>query len=256
MTSKTYMKVIQKRRAIRQKKTDNDKQLLAIERELSRLCRIRASAPSILLPKPIQDGYKRHLVLRSDVANRTDAPILKEILKRISVVQYSKTEKFEKWDPHTKKFIPREKHLTPIGVGEFKRLTDKTYNGGAGWNEQHLKFFNKTPTTHWWIKEGGWTRSFEGHWFTGHDYWFEWYVEPHFLTHYKEPDPELESKIDRLYKKLWDNWKNNGRLHKLHGWKGWRHSEWSRSPNAKIADDIMKEFMKEFLDHSVDSQIE
>lgn len=243
------MRILEKRRAKRVEINKADKKLLALERELDELNRLNWSRPSIPLPKPIQHGWKRHLVLRSDIAQRQDAHILRDIIKQITGTQYSFDGRFmtrTTWDGPE---VEMGKYFKPLGVGEFKNMFLSGYTGsGVYWTERHAKWFNKEPVTKWWIKEGGWTRSFTGHWFNAPDYWFEWYVEPHFHTHYHEPDPELESKIKKLRQKLWENWKNTARLHKLHGWKGWKRDDWYDHPHDKIADQIMEFYMREFRD--------
>lgn len=241
------MQTLEKRRAVRQEKTQSDKELLALERQYYSLWKQKNAAPSILLPKPIQDGFKRHLVLRSDIANRGDSDIFRDILRKVSETQYSKDGSFTYYDYKLKKKVEMEKCFRPLGVGEFAQLFEPRlrFMRQTQWTEQHKKWFNKEPKTKWWFKGNGWTKSFTGHWFSAPDYYFEWLVEPHYLTHYKELDSDLESKLAKINATLWDNWKNRGRLTKLHGQRGYRHDSWHRSPAGKASKEAFDFYMKE-----------
>ncbi len=242
------MHTLEKRRAKRIEKSKADKDLLALERQYNELWRQKREMPSIPLPEPIQDGWKRHLVLRSDIANRGDSNIFRDILRKITKTQYSKDGKFTYRNHNLKRDIEYGKQFRPLGVGEFKNIFDQTrpkWMTQTQWTDQHKKWFNKEPQTKYWIKEGGWTRSFTGHWFGAPDYYFEWEVEPHYLTHYRELDGEVESTLTKLNDVLWDNWKNNGRLKKLHGHRGYRHDDWNHSAAGEAAKEAFAFYMKE-----------
>jgi hypothetical protein len=234
------MKPISKRRGQRRDKEKHDKNLLSLERELNRLYRLKWTSPMVPLPEPIRSGWKRFLVLRSDIANRSDAAVIRQILRKINVTHYSKRDDFMAWSYKLKAFVPIGKEIKPIGLGEWDNIVKN-----EKWNEQHRAFFAKGTGCQ---RSGGWFRTFEGYWFIN-DYMFEYKVEPHFITELPEYNPALETKIAQLQKQLWSNWKNTGRLNKLHGYRGWRHDDWYQRTYEQIADDIMTLALKELQEH-------
>ena len=59
-----------------------EKEVRALEKEERRLYEARSSLGYIELEKPIRHGWFKHLILRNDIANRHDAPVIQEILDK------------------------------------------------------------------------------------------------------------------------------------------------------------------------------
>lgn len=212
------MKTIDNRRARRVVKEQRDKKLLSFEREHNELCKAKYELPWIKLDEPLQKGWKRFFVLRKDILNRDDAHVLKDVLRRVNNTQYCDNKEFEKYIWNKDVWVPMEHHTRPIGIGEAER--DPTFN------ERHRKFLWKGAD--WWTHHG-WRKLFNGYWLKN-QWMLEQQIEPHYVTHIQEIDPEIEAKLAHIDKKLYHDWKAYGRLIKLHGWKGWRHNDWHRSP--------------------------
>jgi hypothetical protein len=225
------MKIIDKRRATRIARNQFDKQVLALEREAKELWRAKREKPWIKLDEPIQRGWKRFFVLRDDVKNRSDAPIIREVLKRVNVTQYCDNEEFEDYNWKAEQWYPRRHDPKPIGIGEAEK--DPTFNA------RHRKFLLRGTDWHY---HHGWRKLIDGYWFK--DKWMlDQKVEPHFVTHYQELDSDIETRLAEIDKHLYDDWKAHGRLIKLHGWHNWHWSDRDKQPN----DDTIAEALRELF---------
>lgn len=253
------MHKIDKRRAIRNHKTAKDKELLRLEEELNQLWKLRRNLPAKPLPEPIQSGYKRRLVLRSDVKNRMDAPIIEEVLSKINRTEYCRNEKFEFTSYEVKKvknhrgkertrYITtkptyRPHHIYPMSKDWFESKE-------LGWDERHKKYFffgTRYPAPG--FKHGPY--AYTGYWFREDFRWmFEDHIEPHYLTHYTEPDSDLETRTKELYAKLWDNYSALGRLNKLHGIRNRRYyDDWYNRPNGERSFEAFCSMMEELEEY-------
>jgi len=237
------MKTINKRRAIRVKKQTNDKTLLQMEREVNALYRQKYSMPLIKLAKPIHNGYVRTLVLREDIARSPAGADLERICKRLNVPMYCRRADF-KAKKHGKKTFEEIPHaIPPIQERAWDKLN---------WPEHFKKYFQFA--TRYYTLAGGYTHSMTGYWFL-RDWMFETKVDKHFLTHYREVDPDLESKIAELEKKVWGDEKARARLTKLHGHRGRMADEWNRSEEYhREYLKLVKEQIKEFEDPHLEKE--
>ncbi|WP_394999927.1 hypothetical protein [Acinetobacter sp.] len=228
------MKIIDKRREKRIAKEQFDKKVLSLERENAILWKAKRDIPWIKLDEPIQRGWKRFFVLRDDVARRTDAHIIRDVLKRVNVTQYCDNEAFEEYNWKADQWYEMRHDLKPIGLGECERDVHLT--------ERHRSYLYKGSD---WFYNHGWKKIVEGYWFK--DKWMlAQKIEPHFVTHYQELDAELEAKLAHIHKKLYDDWTAHGRLIKLHGWHNWRWNDWEREhPDKSVADALMELFISE-----------
>lgn len=211
------MHTIEKRRAVRTSKKNKDKELLRNERELDGLYKRKWETPWIKLDKPIQNGYVRNLVLRDDISRRKDADVFERIRKTLNKPMYCRNADFKVRKRKSGQYEEIEHHIFPIGEGRWEKLE---------WPEHFKKYF--TYGTKYYTHPGGYTSSFTGYWFNT-DWMFDYKIEPHYLTHYQPIDPDLESQIKVLEKKVWDDDKNRGRLTKLHGWPGRMSDDWCRA---------------------------
>ena len=98
------------------------------------------------------------------------------------------------------------------------------------------------------LANNGWAASFDGFWFNVPDWYFEWEVSDWYHTHYIPIDSELESRMSAVDDELWNNWKNRGRLTKLHGWHGRYHDDWYNSAQGTAAEEAWQFRMREIHD--------
>ncbi len=210
---------ITSRRQKRANKYEERTNLLRMYRTLNELQHKYWSRPLIKLDTPIRSGWKRSYILRSDVANRADAHIYEDVLREINSTRYcankdfmAKAHKGKTWEP-----IPQQPNTVRVNRWEELR---------AIWTPQHLKHF--AAYTHWTVGRCHYHA-------TGFlcncrycnipPFYFDFKVEPHFITHVRECDPELESKIAHL--------QNHFRIHNLwtkianlHGYSHNGDKEW------------------------------
>lgn len=162
-----------------------NKKAIRLQKEYNNLLTAKYKLPKIELDKPMRSGFKKFFVLRDDIANREDANTFKSILKVINNTIYCKTEDFK-----AKKYFSKQKENIPhdlkfIGIKEW---LDKKYP------ESWKKYFSiKTKVVR--SKHGQY--SFTGYFFK-YEYYFVTKVEPHFITHLPQFDPDLESKIAKI----------------------------------------------------------
>lgn len=227
------MKPISKRRIKRVERKQRDKDLLAMEREYDKLWEAKMALPPIKLDKPIWAGYQRHLVLRDDISRSPHGEALQQLLDYYKPTQHSKDGTFREYDYKFRRWKDMDWTWRPVGVQEFE---DK------GWSEKHRKYFKYRKE--WW-NFGYYSRYFDGYWFNVHEWYFEWKVSDWYHTHVFPIDPDIESKIKKIRDHLWGDWKNTGRLHKLHGWKGYTRDDWYDSAAGARADEATEYVLRE-----------
>ena len=83
------------RRKRRLVKEDRDKQLIRMQKEDDRLSDIRSALPYIPLDEPYQRGWKRLWVLRPEATQNDKADMYREILNKLTEVQYHYDESFK-----------------------------------------------------------------------------------------------------------------------------------------------------------------
>lgn len=187
------------------KKERKLKMYIAAQKELNLLYTQKYSLPSIPLPEPIRHGWKRFFVLREDIAVSRFAEDMQQILKHINQIVFSRRRDFMRRMGRSKVWEPIPHGLRSIGVAEWDRKKIP----------EHLKkYFSRcdifcsecTPQWH------------ESRYHFKHPYWFVSVTKRHYLTHYTEPDPALESRIAKLQKFLeGEGWATLARHH------GYRH---------------------------------
>jgi hypothetical protein len=188
-----------------------DKTAIRLQKEYSVLIQKKYRLPKIELEKPIRSGFKKFYVLRDDIANRQDAGVFKSILKVINDTIYCKNEEFKAKKYYSKQLENLPHDLKFIGVKEW---IDKKYP------ESWKKYFDlKTKVV----------RSRHGQYsFTGYFFRYEWYfvpkIEPHFITHLPQLDPELEAKLEEIRNTMDQKgyWRRLDHLRGSNKWKQYR----------------------------------
>jgi len=225
------------------------KEIKAKRRELERLQELDSKLGYEELDKPLRDGYRRIFTLRDDISRRRDAHTYWKILPLIQSPAYSKTrsfkgqclcgschKKFKNWR-HFKKELRRrnftcKQSISYIAARDFK---DKV-------PEEFKKFF----VTHKALVKRFWGLP---QWITTYHFKYPYYftpvVKPAYITHRKIIDPELKSKIDKLYDNIWNNYDNLRLLAKAESWSlGYRHWDGDESRYDVMEKDFKKEMKK------------
>ncbi|XZF13485.1 hypothetical protein ACTHGU_17030 [Chitinophagaceae bacterium MMS25-I14] len=91
------------RRRKRLRKKNDDRKILALDRERRTLYTQRRNLGWMELDPPVARGWKRYFVLREDVARSRHAPFFEKILEKINTVQYCSRKDFMEKEPDNKK---------------------------------------------------------------------------------------------------------------------------------------------------------
>jgi len=155
----------------------------------------RGHVELVELPKPIRHGYKRSFVLRDDVARSDDAKILREVLKEIQHVQFSKNKEFEYRNYTDRKMKPMEHEPNPIEHKKWNELQKKSATFKIA---RVIDMFEEI-----WIanrdfrgrimKSGRNVFVFRKRWMLAEK------VEPNYMTHRFIINPQLESELQELH---------------------------------------------------------
>jgi hypothetical protein len=202
---------------------NRDSHYRALWREKDELWDVLRKAPVDKLPHPIQKGFKKFFVLREDVARRTDAHIIKDILSLINSTVYFEDESFKKkikLSRKASKVITVDPHLRPISARCWEQFDIKRRTAFA-------KYLSKPTWRNIPVAYNGVTYGYQ--YTSGRFFLFPWMyemkIEPHFLTHVRRVLPEVESRMQEINNKfaalrIWR------RLGHLEGWRRYDF-EWS-----------------------------
>lgn len=178
---------------LKNKQTNKDKELLKLEREHNRLCKLSWHAPLVKLAHPYQNGWLKGFQLRDDISRRTDAAIFRRILTKINTIIFCRTKNFVKRNGET-----MAHDIDVIGKNEWE---------GLNWPEHYKKYF-----IFGYVKHNN--RMIECYRFA-YPYYFVEKITPHFVTHQRAVIPEVESRKQEIRNKLGRGLWN--RLDNLHG---------------------------------------
>lgn len=188
------------------KKEKKYKELLACDRELDELYRQKWAIEPKKLDEPIFHGYVRYLQIRPENRLRGDYEQIKNAFKLVgSHKAYHKTKDFTiKHKDHI-----QEKHATlsffldprfRYYISEQKQLIDFQHIYECGGHLKHVQHvvecncsFDKHPN------------HFKPHYEFSKPWLLEEKTEAYWLTHYTPIDTDLESKIDKLKKVMYEN---------------------------------------------------
>lgn len=79
----------------RLQKTEQDKKLIHLHKELDRIWQAKKLLGMVALNPPIQKGWKRYFALRPDVARSKDAKFFQELLDKVNDTDYSISKDFK-----------------------------------------------------------------------------------------------------------------------------------------------------------------
>lgn len=174
------------RQRTRATREDKCKQYRRLYNELDTLKRARADLPMTKLEEPYQRGWKRHFMVRPDVAISADGPFYKSLLAKLNQVQYWHDETFMRKVRGSKKKIYT--HTAP----ELKVYEECVWRHTKELNEKERLCFHREylPCRH-----GDW-------YYWGYVFSEPWRytiaVEPNIITEVQLLDSELEQEIARL----------------------------------------------------------
>lgn len=203
----------------RLQKTEQDKRLIHLHKELERIWKAKRNLAPIELDPPVQKGWKRFFVLRSDVARSKDAKFFQELLDKINDTDYSGRKDFK---VKRRRFGKKTYEVKPKMVSEF-----------CDWQFQKLKLTEKEKLyfkEEWRLNHKGTSMS-KVHIFT--DPWrFVPVVKPNIITHAKTIDPLLEQEEDEIENHLERNFLRP-RLEKIVYGKFKYRDHWKMRDKAK-----------------------
>lgn len=217
---------------IKQQKDEFDKKVRRASKRINELWKLKNSIPLEPLPQPVQRGFVKTFVLRDDIARRRDAHDFKRILSEINAQVYCKTPDFKvtKWKTGQK--VDMQHTVGYISEHRWEKLD---------WPSHFKKHF--IFTTRHRTSPSGFTFTYKG-WFFKNEYYFASKVEPHFVTHRRPVNVDIEREKAELEAFMNNNhgWE---RLSKLHG-SSYRRYDFEKPPTVISMEERFHEEMKEF----------
>ncbi len=169
----------------RLQKTEHDKKLIHLHKELQRINEAQKHLGLVALNPPIQKGWKRYFVLRPDVGRSKDAVFFQELLNKINAIDYSDRKDFK---VKRRRFGRKTYEVKPKRVSEF-----------CDWQFHKLKLTEKEKLyfkKEWRLYHKS-TGVYKVYVFT--EPWrFVPVVKPNIITHAKTIDPLLEQEEDEI----------------------------------------------------------
>ncbi|MDR2848243.1 MAG: hypothetical protein LBV39_03965 [Bacteroidales bacterium] len=225
----------QKKRKVRK---DLDKRLLAQERELQKVHRLIRNLGYEDLAVPYQQGWKRHFVLRDDVAQSARASFFAEILAKINVVQFSSRKDFKKKRRRRGRsgYIVREQYLQTPALRAFQEM--KFTEEEVGWFQEETYFcpFGKCQRIRYVFRE---------------PWRFVLKTEPNMITKRHRIDLNLERRkqeLDYIYR-----YPTRARLDWLSGrtWYSWYYREDPRLPENPFKNKSFNQVIEELFSQDI-----
>lgn len=217
-----------------EKQKNDARQLRALYEKYQELNRIIWSQPKVTLPRPIQIGFKKSLVLREDIARRDDARVFHTILNKLNCTIYSKNQEFKVYTRKNNKLFATDREHVPRTLSRYEfekwnpppaiakhfvhsKVTHVTKYGS--YVTEHYSFI--TP---WMFRPGP--------------------IEPHFKTEATVFHPEAESELGEIKRKM-DSinfWEKARKMLKHHHSKEFR---------GTLEDKMFKEFLEEQIQEAI-----
>ena len=231
-------------RLVRRQIEDKDKILIRHAKRLRELGRLRRSMEPVPLPHPIQRGFKRSFKLRDDIARRRDAHNFVRILGEINQTVYSRDGSFKVRKFHNKQLEDVPHRLALISVHRWEKLN---------WPTSLKKWFTLKETN---IATGYRRYSYAKGYSFDYPYFFDTKTEPHFVTHSKPINPNLEREEAEI-EAFMDHHQGWRRLGKLHGGnkRGWDRLEEDKEDRKEYREALRLE-MSEYEDNYLDAPTE
>ena len=171
----------------RSRKSDFDKQLLALRRLEDILWNARKALPMVPLEEPYQKGWKRSFVLREDVKRSGHAAFYEELLAKINTVEYSADKLFK---------VKKRRKARNIYVARQQHLRAFTWQE---WIDPKLKITDKEkPHFHWQQIWNPFQKNWHERLVFNEPWRYVLKVKPHMITHAKMLDNVLEQQIAQL----------------------------------------------------------
>lgn len=209
------------------------KKALALQREADRLEKLIRNAPSIKLARPIAHGYVRSFQIRPEFRLHKQFAKIEEAFllcgqslayhKNINFLKKSKRGVVEQHATLNSVLDPRFKFYWT----EDRRAEDLAkIKSAQKYLQIHDSLFVCNCRQH---RDEIDRNRFRIHYFFSHPWMLEEITRQHYLTHYKEVDGEVESRLAFVYRQLQD--REYYRL--LSGRRHWRNDSWHEIKHTK-----------------------
>ena len=180
------------------------KYYLSVEREYNEVLDKIRSLPMIPYDKPVQKGWNINFELRDDIKRRDDAPYILAAMKIGYKPQYIANVKYVRMMRAGHKGYWTQNHrghkvwvkFSPFVVHLHQREYDKLHPAIQKYFELDMYHFHTNYRSQYVIRLP--------------EYWVFPKVRPHFLTHYRNIDGGLVSKLNWLRDKLESYWREYG----------------------------------------------
>jgi hypothetical protein len=232
------MKTDTTHRQIRKQNVESrDKKLIRLRKRLHELWAMERALPLIELDEPIQRGFQRSYTLRDDIARRRDANDFKRILAVINTTVYC-----DKIDFKVKKYYNKQTTDIPQGLKYIPELKIDDYGWPAHFKTKWFTYQVRTHVT----KYGSY--QVKGYWFN-YDYFFVHKIEPYFVTHRRDVDPNIAKELTEIKQYMQQN----------NGWERLNHLQGSSNSyrdydlQEMLGDLLQREEMAEYDTNYLDS---
>lgn len=214
-------------------KTKMTKHLLMLARHADELSRERNQLPPVPLAEPYQSGWLRSYRLTERAAKRRDAQVLQTILDEIKTTVHCRSKDFalkqRNFRHYSQAVQPLSQGLSRIRHWRWVQLR---------WPDSWHSYF----TRHWHPQPWNARLEFD------RPELFEFEITPHMVTHVRQINPELESRIAEIEAEIsaLGGWR---KISRLHGISCRWHCSWSGRLDLKRAKASFAEQMNELLEN-------
>jgi len=199
------------RLARRKTHTDREKEITKLQKRYEVVLKAyKDSVQWIPLEKPERDGWERTYVLRDDIAASPMAKFYANLLPLINSVQLSRRKDFT-YRPYKRSRKGRSRRQKRRPLPQPLILLSKSYLNGMNPKEQsHFELVKDDTSVSWWkrnrvVMNKPWV--------------YKQVIQPHFVTHVRTDDKELDTELDRISDKLYS------RASPLYSYHEWNRSD-------------------------------
>lgn len=167
---------------------DRQKEVIRLKKKYDLLWKAKRSLPLIPLDKPVRAGWERNFIVREDVRKGPHGKFLEQLLTKLNNTEICKDKSFVAYNWKTGKIEPIEQDLKILEEKSYEALTLQEKNQ---FNKEFriFKFWYTTEKRPVWVIKQPWRFVFK--------------MKPHFLTHTRAIDGDIESEMEKLSDKLW-----------------------------------------------------
>lgn len=224
-----------KRTKKRLQKTESDKKLIRLHKELDNIEKCKNELGYVTLDPPIQKGWKRFYTLKHDVLASKDALFYQTLLDKINIVELSYRRDFKvKKRKYGKKFLEVKPHK-PLEFSDYCFHRFKLTEKEKSYFKQELVFITKQSQhtiNHVFVDSSKFILT----------------IKPNMITHIKVIDPVLEQAHDRIQNHL-NSHCLYPRLRKLLYGNSKYKFTWKREEKAKYKT-IINDFLQQEIFHN------